>query len=64
MEYTRTITCYKCLRTNTMLNVASPPKFTEPSEWSVVTVTGHPIINRSLCPDCAHGVRRFLDGVQ
>lgn len=33
---------------------------TDPSGWACLTLTGRPIVNRTLCPGCTEDVRALL----
>jgi hypothetical protein len=53
------LTCSRCVATADQDSVAGLPA--DPSGWSVITITGHPIRNVRLCPTCANAVRTVID---
>lgn len=56
------VTCRRCKKTAAA--VMFRKQLTQPTGWSGVTITGYPINNLMLCPECAQAVRDFIeDGV-
>lgn len=46
----------------TALQVFDKGMLVDPEGWSILALTGQPVMNMRLCPSCASIVRKVLDG--